>query len=386
MRTKSFSENELSVAGLSRAVRGPGGGCSTLARAAIVSGLVAVALAARPLAADALFPSVASAAGAYDTVWTTDLELTNAGTVQASTTLVFYDWSRGAGGRSHSATVSVPPKSRSRYEDILQSVFKLSPPAFGPLRVSGGLVGAAVEVRTANACGKVGFALQGLDPADLRATGLLTGLRSGGGGRTNVAVWNPSSAAATVSFRVVGGTAPYTMNLAAGEWRQLNDFSSFFPSAEWLPAVTFAADQPLAIMASVVDNASGQAFAVIPAKVPSGTGSSEPRVELTSVPPRGSSNDLRGRVYNVAPQDFKVLVYIYITGWWTKPYFNSPSVPIQADSTFACDITTGGYDTSASAIAAFVVPIDFPPPLMGGGGTLPGVLDSASVAKITVSR
>ena len=46
-----------------------------------------------------------------------------------------------------------------------------------------------------------------------------------------------------------------------------------------------------------------------------------PTIEFTNVPQYGSFDDLQGRVTNVTPADYKVAVYIYVSGWWTKPTF-----------------------------------------------------------------
>ena len=75
--------------------------------------------------------------------------------------------------------------------------------------------------------------------------------------------------------------------------------------------------------------------------IPGGTGT--PAIELTLVPPIGSSDNLRGQVWHVAPGEYGVAVYIKVLGgWWTKPYWNNPVTAIACDGTWVCDITTGG--------------------------------------------
>jgi len=111
-----------------------------------------------------------------------------------------------------------------------------------------------------------------------------------------------------------------------------------------------------------------------------------PVVELTYVPPYGSFEYLQGRVACVEPADYKIAVYIYVSGWWTKPYWAWPLTPIQPDGIWACDITTGGVDQNATKIAAFLVPNGYDPPLMGGGQSLPSELEENSVASVTVER
>jgi hypothetical protein len=111
-----------------------------------------------------------------------------------------------------------------------------------------------------------------------------------------------------------------------------------------------------------------------------------PTVELTYVPPYGSFDNLEGRVACVESADYNVAVYIYVSGWWTKPYWAWPLTPIQPDGTWACDITTGGVDQNATKIAAFLVPNGYDPPLMGGDQTLPPELEENAAANVLVDR
>ena len=113
---------------------------------------------------------------------------------------------------------------------------------------------------------------------------------------------------------------------------------------------------------------------------------SEPIIEFNYVPPYGSFEDLTGQVWNVNPPDYKVAVYIYVSGWWTKPYWDYPLTPINNDGTWTCDITTGGIDQNATKIAAFLVPNGYDPPLMFGGQTLSSELYQHSVAHVEVER
>jgi exo-beta-1,3-glucanase (GH17 family) len=118
--------------------------------------------------------------------------------------------------------------------------------------------------------------------------------------------------------------------------------------------------------------------------LPGGPGA--PQIQLTNVPPYGSSSDLRGRVLHVNPSDYAIAVYIYVAGgWWTKPYFERPKTYINSDGTFTVDITTGGSDQNAIIIKAFLIPRDYDPPLAGGGG-LPSVIQDQALASITVTR
>ncbi|HEY9206245.1 MAG TPA: hypothetical protein VIO58_10030 [Candidatus Methanoperedens sp.] len=105
-------------------------------------------------------------------------------------------------------------------------------------------------------------------------------------------------------------------------------------------------------------------------------GAATPTIEFTYVPPYGSSDNLQGKVTNITPADYKVAVYIYVSGWWTKPTFAQPLTSINADGSWTCTIVTGGSDQYATIIKAYLVPNGYNPPQMSGGQILPSELDS----------
>jgi len=121
--------------------------------------------------------------------------------------------------------------------------------------------------------------------------------------------------------------------------------------------------------------------------LPSAT-STLPPVSLVfvHVPPYGSSYDLSGVVRGLSnPSDYRVAVYIRVAGgWWTKPTFANPTVAIKSDGTWTVDVTTGGSDTKASEIVAFVVPAGYAPPSAAGSSRLPSI--DAAVAFAQVDR
>ena len=80
--------------------------------------------------------------------------------------------------------------------------------------------------------------------------------------------------------------------------------------------------------------------------------SGNPAIEFTKIPSYNSYDDLEGRVYNAEPDSFCVAVYIYVSGWWTKPYWIGPKTRIRKDRTWKCDVTTGGRDEKATRLAA----------------------------------
>lgn len=119
--------------------------------------------------------------------------------------------------------------------------------------------------------------------------------------------------------------------------------------------------------------------------LPGGPGT--PAIEFTLVPPRGSTQDLRGRVLHLRPADHVVAVYIRVAGaWWMKPTLALPKTPIQPDGSWVCDITTGGIDEQADAIAAFVMPRGSDVPVALGNASLPAALNSIAVASVQITR
>ena len=118
--------------------------------------------------------------------------------------------------------------------------------------------------------------------------------------------------------------------------------------------------------------------------IPGGPG--DPSIAFTFVPPIGSFENLRGQVLHVAPGEYKVALYIYVSGWWTKPYFSNPITTIAPDGSFVTDITTGGIDQTATMVAAFLVANDYTPPLISGDSTLPQTLFDNAAANLEVVR
>lgn len=118
--------------------------------------------------------------------------------------------------------------------------------------------------------------------------------------------------------------------------------------------------------------------------IPGGPGS--PTIEFLQVPQYGTFANLTGQVLHVDPSAYKVAVYIYVSGWWTKPTFSEPLTTIQFDGSWMTDITTGGIDQFATRIAAFVVPSNYVPLLVGGEATLPASLPRDAVVWREIAR
>ena len=120
--------------------------------------------------------------------------------------------------------------------------------------------------------------------------------------------------------------------------------------------------------------------------LPGGQGT--PSVQFLSVPAIGTFGNLTGQVLHVAPANYYVAVFIHVYGvWWTKPYYDEPTTPINCDGSWTADITTGGDDEDADTIAAYVLPMSFSVPLAeGNSGSVPDGVTQNAVASVSASR
>src|SRR3989344_4797 len=104
-----------------------------------------------------------------------------------------------------------------------------------------------------------------------------------------------------------------------------------------------------------------------------------PQVLHTFVPSYGGFDDLRGRVVNVRPQNYRISTYIYAVGnWWMKPTFANPLTQIAPNGTWVTDITTGGIDQFGTPINSYLVVPTYVPvhpvlPVVNGVDVLHGV-------------
>ena len=127
--------------------------------------------------------------------------------------------------------------------------------------------------------------------------------------------------------------------------------------------------------------------AVLMRQIPPSTLPGPPSIQLTTIPAYGSMNGIAGLVSGVNTADCVVATYINVFGgWWTKPYFDQPTVPINPDGTFTVDTVTGGYDQDATEYEVFVVPSNYTPPAAGGDYSVPGEIFSIAVAYTDVQR
>jgi hypothetical protein len=111
-----------------------------------------------------------------------------------------------------------------------------------------------------------------------------------------------------------------------------------------------------------------------------------PAIEFTYVPAYASFEELQGRAVCAEPARHKVALYIYVSGWWTKPYWAWPLTPIGGDGRWTGGIVTSGTDQLATRIAAYLVPKGYDPPRMAGEQALPPELFAHAVARVVADR
>lgn len=113
-----------------------------------------------------------------------------------------------------------------------------------------------------------------------------------------------------------------------------------------------------------------------------------PEFRFTFVSALGDGSGIvRGQALHIAPGRYDVVHYILVRGrWWVKPYAATPRSFIGADGTVSADITTGGVDAEATEVRAYVVPKSYSPPIALGWSTLPAELETAAIARGSVTR
>lgn len=112
----------------------------------------------------------------------------------------------------------------------------------------------------------------------------------------------------------------------------------------------------------------------------------EPSIVYTQIPAFGTSDNLKGQADGVAFSNYSVAVYIYVSGWWTKPTFADPLTALESEGSWECDVTTGSGDLRATRFAAFLVPDSYTPPIASGSVGLPGDIYSNAVDYVVENR
>jgi hypothetical protein len=94
-------------------------------------------------------------------------------------------------------------------------------------------------------------------------------------------------------------------------------------------------------------------------------------IQITTVPAYNTTQDVSGTVTGITPSTVKVALFIYVDGWYTKPSFATPTVPVLSNGTWTADITGPLSDNTSTRIAAVLVPSTATPPQANGESYLP---------------
>lgn len=108
-------------------------------------------------------------------------------------------------------------------------------------------------------------------------------------------------------------------------------------------------------------------------------------VTINRIPKPGATGSAVGVVKGLGAAEYKthnIAVYINVYGgWWTKPTFDSPLTPIGGKGAWSAYITTGGLDSEATEVRAYLVPASFTVPVCAGGN-LPDALSAFPYASM----
>lgn len=101
-----------------------------------------------------------------------------------------------------------------------------------------------------------------------------------------------------------------------------------------------------------------------------------PAIEIVSVPVYAEEGFVTGVASGVDFATHQVAPYIYIdgVGWFTKPTFASPTVPLSGAGSFSADVVTGGVDKWATIYCVALIGNSVSPPAANGAVRIPASL------------
>lgn len=105
--------------------------------------------------------------------------------------------------------------------------------------------------------------------------------------------------------------------------------------------------------------------------------------KLTLLPSRGEKDIgfQKGFAHEVPPFAHAVALYLRVGDkWWNKPSFADAMTPIGCDGGWTIDIITGEGDEDAVAVMAFLLPIDYIPPMLDGADEIPQQIFDTALA------
>lgn len=107
---------------------------------------------------------------------------------------------------------------------------------------------------------------------------------------------------------------------------------------------------------------------------------------ISYTPPKGVYQLLKGYVNLLNPCDYKVAIYIKVGGWWTKPTFAQPTVPVLCNGRWNAEFITGGNDVNATDICVFLIPATYNPPACSNCASIPPAVYQNAIAWRCINR
>lgn len=234
--------------------------------------LLSLLLTTTAFAGEVLIPAVYRGPGANDTLWRSEIVVSNVSsnlTQPTWTTITFH----GNDGRTKEVRMPLAPKEVIAVPDAVRAWFDVENGG-GIVRVTwedAPLVRVIARARIYNAGphGEFGQSVPGVDTSRLVTEHFLPGLSGIDGNRTNVGVSNPTTAETIVWFELIdtSGESRGAFATAVGprSYLQLNDIFSHFQAGPLNAAMVrvVSSNTPVYAYASIVRNDSGDATFVM---------------------------------------------------------------------------------------------------------------------------
>ena len=234
--------------------------------------LLSLLLSTTAFAGEVLIPAVYRGAGANNTLWRSEIVVSNVSsnlTAPTWTTITFH----GDDGRTKEVRMPLSPKEVMAVPDAVRAWFDVENGG-GIVRITWDdapqvRIIARARIYNAGEHGEYGQSVPGVDTSRLVTEHFLPGLSGVDGNRTNVGVSNPSAAATIVWIELIDTSGEsrgaFATSVPARSYRQFNDIFSHFQAGPLNAAMVrvVASDAVVYAYASIVRNDTGDATFVM---------------------------------------------------------------------------------------------------------------------------
>jgi hypothetical protein len=227
-----------------------------------------ILLSSSALAGEVLIPAVYRGTGANDTLWRTEIVISNVTRdpqiAPVQTTITFH----GDNGLTHQVSMPLSQMEVIAVPDAVREWFDVENGG-GIVRVtwegSAARIFARARIYNVGEHGEYGQSVPGIETSKLLSEHFLTGLTGVGGNRTNVGVSNPTTTATLVWIELIDTSGlsrgSFATSVPARSYIQLNDIFSRFNAGPLNAAMVrvTATDAIVYAYASIVRNDTGDA-------------------------------------------------------------------------------------------------------------------------------